>query len=144
MQNVKIRQTNVCIHLKTVDCMNLRPFQLLSVFRITSASQNLSVSQENKKKRSEKKSWFNANYIVCFTVKHTMSLFVKVNGIKDMCSSCIKQFVMRQIKINSVLSPIFSSLYAWTWYPGKKRKYHFFSFCKISPKPISQGNAKHR
>ena len=33
------------------DCdNNLRPFQVLSVFRITSASQNLSVSQGNEKK----------------------------------------------------------------------------------------------
>ncbi len=31
-----------------------RPFQLLSVFRITSASQNLSVSQEDKKKDPKK------------------------------------------------------------------------------------------
>ncbi len=39
----------------------LRPFQFLSVFRITGALQNLSVSQEKKKEIVEKKSCLNVN-----------------------------------------------------------------------------------
>ncbi len=45
---------------------SLRPFQFFSVFRITSASQNLSVSQENKKKGLKKKKIFQARSCVLF------------------------------------------------------------------------------
>ncbi len=58
--------------------MPIRLFQLLCVFRITSALQNLSVSQENKKKGQEKKT-------LCFTPGFTQLWQFQTESGNDIC-----------------------------------------------------------
>ena len=52
---------NIGVIVVYVSLNNVRPFQLLSLFRITGAWQNLSVSQENKKESEKKKTYQDVN-----------------------------------------------------------------------------------